>query len=520
MTPKTLEKFVATAKAALAGIDEAWLRAVAEPMVFAEKAKLSTDEVLELLATEIPESYLKACAGESVPADGWLTLFKTLAAKKPTFGEKEAKSLDALWKRANEEFEQVYERALALRLVLSDDASKQRFIELALRHGRAHTSLARQYFDCLALLGDDGSRIEKLLLSKAIGSSDSIDQGLVEGALGSLAAYAAGKARVPAILEKLGKRGVDLPLVARAEEVVAAAPKVMWTALFEAPPEYEWDPGATLVLLLLVADPNLVARLGERTDAELDALVAFPISPYDKPKLREARTNLAKALTEITQSRSIRWSKKGSAHVAKLGVGAKKGKSRETGKPHEKPAARVRLPAIPAEVDAALDLLGERGIRLPKPGKTEAPRTLPAPLRALYARVGKSPTDQSWLSSVSGLAALKRRFDATLNEAEREDDLGENLKRALFSATPALLPFGTSDNGGYYFLDPKKHGPLVFELAHDETELRADATSLATFVAVRMLEEWAEENALDEDLARFREKDEKAAKKASKTKAS
>jgi hypothetical protein len=60
----------------------------------------------------------------------------------------------------------------------------------------------------------------------------------------------------------------------------------------------------------------------------------------------------------------------------------------------------------------------------------------------------------------------------------------------------------------------------VFELAHDETELRADATSLATFVAVRMLEEWAEENALDEDLARFREKDEKAAKKASKTKAS
>ena len=30
----------------------------------------------------------------------------------------------------------------------------------------------------------------------------------------------------------------------------------------------------------------------------------------------------------------------------------------------------------------------------------------------------------------------------------------------------------------------------------------------------------AEENALDEDLARFREKDEKAAKKASKTQAS
>ncbi len=98
--------------------------------------------------------------------------------------------------------------------------------------------------------------------------------------------------------------------------------------------------------------------------------------------------------------------------------------------------------------------------------------------------------------------------------------MGEDLKRALFSATPTLLPFGSSGDGGFYFLDPSKHGDLVFELAHDETELRAEATSLATFVAVRALEPWAVENALEAELASFREKDEKVAKKAAKAKQS
>ncbi len=507
-----MSNFIAAVKAALPGFDEAWLAGLAGGMELEQGASLSPSEALELLASELPASYLEACAGRSVASDAWASLFTTFAAERPTFGAKEAAQLDTLWTSANDQAELAYQRAIALRITLCDEPSKERFFSLALRHARRYSAFAAQYFDCLGLAGDDGARLEKLLLAERIGMrTGELDVAVAASALESLAAYPAGRARVPGLLAELGKRGVDLLSVACSEQVVALAPELMWSVLFTSPPAYEFSPGATLLLHLLATDQDLVAHLGSRTDAELDALVTFPISPYDKQKLRAARSKLAKGINDLSKARSIRWSKKGLANLAKLGVGAKSGEGAK---------ARVRLPVIPAEVEAALDLLGERGIRLPKPGKTAAPSTLPPSLRALYGRVGKAPPEESWLSPVSGLAALKRRFDTALSEAEREGELGENLKRALFSATPTLLPFGSSSNGGYYFLDPVKHGDLVFELAHDETELRAEATSLATFLAVRALEPWAVEKALEEELASFREKDEKVAKKAAKVKRS
>lgn len=171
--------------------------------------------------------------------------------------------------------------------------------------------------------------------------------------------------------------------------------------------------------------------------------------------------------------------------------------------------------ALPTKVAAAFALLGSLEIALRKPGRaTTAVEKLPRPLREFYARASRLPTAANdSIVSPASLAAANRAFARTLAEEEEE------LPRHAFSATKDLVAVGSSDNGGSYFLDPKRYGEIVFELAHDESELRAETATFGAFVAREALRTWASDNDLDDAFFKLQEKERREAKRAYKVRA-
>ncbi|NOU28451.1 MAG: SMI1/KNR4 family protein [Polyangiaceae bacterium] len=181
---------------------------------------------------------------------------------------------------------------------------------------------------------------------------------------------------------------------------------------------------------------------------------------------------------------------------------------------------KPKLPkALPTKVAAAFELLGSLEIELRKPGRASAAvEKLPKPLREFYARAASLPTTSNdSIVSPGSLASAARDFARTL--AEEEEELEEGLPRNAFSATKDLVAVGSSDNGGSYFIDPKRYGEIVFELAHDETELRAETATFGAFVAREGLRSWASDNNLDDDFFKLQEKERREAKRAYKVRA-
>jgi hypothetical protein len=171
--------------------------------------------------------------------------------------------------------------------------------------------------------------------------------------------------------------------------------------------------------------------------------------------------------------------------------------------------------ALPSTVDGAFELLASIGITLPKPSKSAADASLPAPLQAFYARAARLPT-----TSNDSIEALSQRASATkrfARELEEETEEIEGLQRSAFSSTERLVVLGSSDNGGRYFLDPDRYGEIVFELAHDETELVAQTTTLGAFIAREALCVWAREEDLDDKMYALIEKGRREALKGMKT---
>lgn len=169
--------------------------------------------------------------------------------------------------------------------------------------------------------------------------------------------------------------------------------------------------------------------------------------------------------------------------------------------------------ALPDTVDQAFDLLAKLGIKLPKPsarsGEGEA---LPKQLSAFYAKASRLPTTSNdSIVSLGSRKASAKRFAEELEEAMEEGEL-EGLQRSDFSATSKLVALGSSDNGGRYFLDPERWGEIVFELAHDETELRPETTTLGAFVAREALGVWALDENLDDAFYALQEKGRRAAR--------
>jgi tetratricopeptide (TPR) repeat protein len=178
---------------------------------------------------------------------------------------------------------------------------------------------------------------------------------------------------------------------------------------------------------------------------------------------------------------------------------------------------KPRLPKVlPSKVAGAFELFDSLEIKLRKPGRASAVvEKLPKPLREFYARAARLPTaSNDSIVAAGSLASEARSFARTL--AAEEDGLEEGLPRHAFSATKDLVAVGSSDNGGSYFLDPKRYGEIVFELAHDETELRAETATFGAFVAREGLRTWASDNHLDDDFFKLQEKARREAKRAHK----
>lgn len=166
--------------------------------------------------------------------------------------------------------------------------------------------------------------------------------------------------------------------------------------------------------------------------------------------------------------------------------------------------------ALPDTVDEAFALLARSGITLPRPstrgGTNEA---LPASLSAFYAKAARLPTTSN--DSIVSLGSRKAAAKRFAKELEEETAEVEGLQRSEFSATSRLVVLGSSDNGGTYFLDPDRWGEIVFELAHDETELRPETATLGAFVAREALGVWALDEGLDDAFYALQEKGRRAA---------
>ncbi len=167
--------------------------------------------------------------------------------------------------------------------------------------------------------------------------------------------------------------------------------------------------------------------------------------------------------------------------------------------------------ALPETIDQAFELLAKLSIKLPKPsaraGQGEA---LPAQLSAFYAKAARLPTTSNdSIVSLGSRKAAAKDFASELVEATEEDL--EGLQRSDFSPTAKLVVLGSSDNGGTYFLDPERWGEIVFELAHDETELRPETITLGAFVAREALGVWARDENLDDSFYALQEKGRRAA---------
>lgn len=166
--------------------------------------------------------------------------------------------------------------------------------------------------------------------------------------------------------------------------------------------------------------------------------------------------------------------------------------------------------ALPGSLEGAFELLAKLGITLPRPSaRAGKPEALPAPLTAFYAKAARLPTTSN--DSIVSLGSRKAAAKDFARELEDETEEVEGLQRSDFSATSQLVVLGSSDNGGTYFLDPDRWGEIVFELAHDETELRPETTTLGAFVAREALGVWALEEGLDEAFYALQEKGRRAA---------
>lgn len=160
---------------------------------------------------------------------------------------------------------------------------------------------------------------------------------------------------------------------------------------------------------------------------------------------------------------------------------------------------------LPTTMQGALALLRECGVKLAKP-KKPVPKGLPSMLAAFYAEVGAIEPD---VTSAAKLDALRRSLAKRI-PAEME----EGIPRKAFSPVESWVVFGRDGGGDFYFLDPKKHGELVFRFAHDEEVFYVAQTSLAAWVSYVGLADWADEHDLDEALRKLSDRDEKAATKA------
>ena len=173
--------------------------------------------------------------------------------------------------------------------------------------------------------------------------------------------------------------------------------------------------------------------------------------------------------------------------------------------------------ALPETVEQAFELLAKFGIKLPKPSARSATEeALPEQLAAFYAKAARlTTTSTDAIVSLGSRKSAAKRLAKELEEAAEEDEL-EGLQPSDFSATSKLVVIGASDNGGMYFLDPERWGEIVFELAHDETELRPETTTLGAFVAREAVGMWAFDNNLDDDFYALQEKGRRAASKCLK----
>ncbi len=175
--------------------------------------------------------------------------------------------------------------------------------------------------------------------------------------------------------------------------------------------------------------------------------------------------------------------------------------------------------AFPTKVPAAFTLLASLEIELRKPGRASAAiDALPKPLREFYARASRLATaSNDSIVAAGSLASASRAFARTL--AEEEEELEEGLPRHAFSAAKDLVAVGSSDDGGSYFMDPKRYGEMVFELAHDESELRAETATFGAFVAREGLRTWASDNDVEDAFFKLQEKERREAKRAFRAKA-
>ena len=159
---------------------------------------------------------------------------------------------------------------------------------------------------------------------------------------------------------------------------------------------------------------------------------------------------------------------------------------------------------LPTTMQGALALLRERGVKLAKP-KKPVPKGLPPMLAEFYAEVGAI---EPYVTAAAKLDALRRSLAKRL-PVETE----EGIPRKAFSPVESLVVFGRDGGGDFFFLDPKKHGELVFCYVHDEESFDVAQSSLATWVGFVGLEDWADEQDLDEAVRKLADRDQKAATK-------
>lgn len=230
------------------------------------------------------------------------------------------------------------------------------------------------------------------------------------------------------------------------------------------------------------------------TDSEVASfiLALTQIDSYDASTTARRKAILEAGLPAALAGRDIPLAPRARAFLQRLGVAE---------------GSAPRLPkALPATIDDALALLRRVGVKLVKPSAAKS-TGVPPELRTLYSATGAVAP---YVAKATRLPALSRALTRALARA----DSAEGIAPGALSEAGSLVAFGESSAGDIFFVDPKRHGSLVFRFIHDEELVAVEATSLGAFVAYGGLEDWAADSGLEDRLDALRDADRRAAARA------
>lgn len=358
------------------------------------------------------------------------------------------------------------------------------------RAGKAPDASALTTEDALRAMGDDGSTIDAALEAMTRKGAPDAEpfQQLLEARLTFPGGHDAALRYYRATLARARKDPEEYlfePPAAIVDDVIADVLPIVLTALPDLRERYNVAlVGSTLTTLLAHAGEagrvTLARLVSALSDGDLVALAeaARHLPALDAERAARVDESLRRALGAASEGRTPRWSKPALALLRRLGL---------------LEGAGPTLPA-PTTEEEVFRLLTELvpSWKKAKPARS-APRDLPAPLAAFYARAGSMPP---FIDKPAELPALRQVLARLVERADLDTD---GVPLAKLSPPETWCVLGRDQAGDYFFLDPA-HAGLVLRYELAEQSITAESTSLWAFVFARAIEPWARGEGLDREL--------------------